>query len=120
MTSVERRDAGASTQDWEVEPFSIEIRPDRRRVVVVPRGELDIATVGELAEEIDELVVRGFDRIVVDLRDISFLDSSGLHLFVGEAARTDAQVTLIDGAPVVRRVIDLAGLRHLLRFEGPS
>src|SRR5688572_1791778 len=96
----------------EPEPFSVEIRPDRRRVRVVPRGELDMATVDDLAAEIDELVARGFDSVVLDLRETSFLDSSGVHLLLKQTARTDVQVTLIDGVPVVGRVIDLAGVRH--------
>jgi anti-anti-sigma factor len=86
-------------------------------VFVVPRGELDIATVDQLAAEIDELVTRGFDTIVLDLRATSFLDSSGVHLLLKQTTRPDAQVTLIDGTPAVRRVIELTGVRHLLRFE---
>lgn len=117
MTS-ERRAGGASSRlEWELEPFSIEVRPDRRRVFVVPRGELDIATVDQLAAELDELVSRGFETIVLDLRATSFLDSSGVHLLIRQTARSDAQVTLIDGVPAIRRVIDLTGARQLLRFE---
>jgi anti-anti-sigma factor len=118
MTSVEQPAEAASVRvEWEPEPFSVEVLPDRRRVVVVPHGEVDIATVDQLAEEIDELVGRGFDTVVVDLRATSFLDSSGVHLLLRQSARNDALVTLVDGAPAVARVIDLAGVRRLLRFE---
>ena len=118
MTSVERRAEDASSWlEWELEPFSVDVRPHRRRVFVVPRGELDIATVDQLAAEIDELVSRGFHTIVLDLRATSFLDSSGVHLLLDQTARPDVQVTLIDGAPAIRRVIDLTGARPLLRFE---
>jgi anti-anti-sigma factor len=118
MTSAERRAGDASGGlEWELEPFSVDIRPDRRRVFVVPRGELDIATVDRLAAEIDELVSRGFDTIVLDLRATSFLDSGGVHLLMRQTARADAHVTLIDGVPAIRRVIDLTGARPLLRFE---
>jgi anti-anti-sigma factor len=118
MTSVERRGKGASMRfEREFERFSVEVLPDRRRVVVVPHGEVDIATVGEVAAEIDELIGRGFETVVLDLRATSFLDSSGVHLLLRQSARTDALVTLIDGTPAVRRAIDLAGVRRLLRFE---
>lgn len=118
MTSVQRRAEGASIRiEREPEPFEVEVLPDRGRVVVVPHGEVDMATVDQLAGEIDELIGRGFDSVVVDLRGTSFLDSSGLHLLIRESARTDARVTVIDGAPAIRRVIDLAGIRQLLRFE---
>jgi hypothetical protein len=46
------------------EPFTLEIRPDRDRVVVTPLGEVDLATVDAVANEIDELVARGFRQIV--------------------------------------------------------
>jgi anti-anti-sigma factor len=118
MRSIARRAEGASIRvEREPEPFRVEVLPDRRRVVVVPYGEVDIATVGQLAAEIDELVGCGFDTVVIDLRATSFLDSSGLHLLLRQSARPDARVTIIDGAPVVSRAIDLAGVRRLLRFE---
>jgi anti-sigma B factor antagonist len=121
MTSVQRRGEGASIRvEREPDPFEVEVRRDRRRVVVVPHGEVDIATADQLASEIDDLVGRGFDTVVLDLRATSFLDSSGLHLLLRQSARTDARVTLIDGAPAVRRAIDLAGIRELLRFEVAS
>ena len=99
------------------EPFSVETRPDRERVIVVPFGELDMATVGRVAAEIDDLAARGFDAIVLDLRATSFIDSSGVHLLLKQTARRDIRVTLIDGGQPVRRVIDLAGIRELLPFE---
>jgi len=121
MRSIERRDEGASIGfEQGPEPFRVEVLPDRRRVVVVPRGEVDMATVGQLAREIDELVGRGFDTVGLDLRTTSFLDSSGLHLLLEQSAHPDAQVTLVDGMPAVRRAIDVAGIRPLLRFEAAA
>jgi anti-anti-sigma factor len=99
------------------EPFRVEIRPDRRRVLVVPRGELDLDSVGAVAAEVDELVAGGFDAIVIDLRATSFIDSSGVHLLVESARRGDARITVIDGPPPVSRVFDLAGVRDVLPFE---
>src|SRR4051794_8096219 len=62
------------------EPFAIEVRPARERVVVAPRGELDLATTEGLEAEIDGLVNAGFAEIVLDLRGLSFIDSTGLCL----------------------------------------
>jgi anti-anti-sigma factor len=118
MQSFERHATGVSMQlEREDEPFSVEVVPARERVVVVPRGDLDIATVDQVAGAIDDLVGRGFASLVLDLRATSFLDSSGVHLLLRETARTDAWVTLVDGAPAMGRVLDLVGVRHLLRFE---
>ena len=99
------------------EPFRVEIRPDRQRVFVEPHGELDLDTVGDLRAAVDDLALRGFEAIVIDLRATTFLDSSGLHLLIAQAARTDARITLIDGSKVVSRVFDLTGVRDALPFE---
>lgn len=99
------------------EPFSVEIRPDRQRVFVVPRGELDLATAPAVEAEIEELVARGFDAIVVDLRAVTFVDSSGVHLLLRQSARPDVRLTVIDGPKPVRRVFELAGVRDALPFE---
>jgi anti-sigma B factor antagonist len=99
------------------EPFSVETRPDRRRVLVIPRGELDLATVDAVSKEIDELVVRGFGQIVLDLRQISFMDSTGLRIVLHHARRDDVFVTVIDGPDAVSRLFDLTGARSAIRFE---
>jgi anti-anti-sigma factor len=103
--------------EWQSEPFSIEVRPARERVVVVPCGQLDVATVGQLAAAINELAGRGSDAIALDLRETSFMDSSGVHLLLEQTARADAKVTVIDASNPVRRVLDLVGVRHLLAFH---
>jgi anti-sigma B factor antagonist len=117
MRNAERIGIGQWTGEGRPEPFRVEIRPDRERVLVAPHGELDLATVDQVAAEIDDLVARGFDAIVIDLRATSFLDSSGLCLLLRQTARTDAHITVIDGSAAVSRLFDLTGVRHALPFE---
>jgi anti-sigma B factor antagonist len=102
------------------EPFAVEIRPDRERVFVIPRGELDLATAGQVSEEIDDLVTAGFRAIVLDLRRLSFMGSTGIRLVLHHTGRRDATVQLIDGAEPIRRVFDVVGLRDVLPFVAPS
>jgi anti-anti-sigma factor len=99
------------------EKFRVETRPDRDRVFVVPHGELDLATAPAVAGAIDDLMARRFDRIVLDLRETSFMDSTGLRLVIAQTTRADGRVTLIDGPSAVGRLFDLAGLREKLPFE---
>ena len=58
-------------------------------------------------------MLRGFEAIVIDLRATTFLDSSGLHLLIAQAERTDVRITLIDGPAVVSRLFDLTGVRDV-------
>jgi anti-sigma B factor antagonist len=99
------------------EPFRVEIRPDRQRVFVEPHGELDLDTVDQLRAAVDDLALRGFEAIVIDLRATTFLDSSGLHLLIAQAERRDVRITLVDGPELVSRLFDLAGVRKILPFE---
>jgi anti-anti-sigma factor len=117
MRNIERLPLEPRQPDPVLEPFRLEVRPDRQRVFVAPCGELDLATVDQLRTQIDDLVERGFGAIVVDLRETSFMDSSALHLLIDESARNDACVSIIDGRKPVSRLFDLAGVRSLLRFE---
>ena len=102
--------------------FRISVTPDEDRVLVAPEGELDLSTALPLEEELHGLQARGFQRLVLDLRGLTFLDSSGLRLLVN--ARRDAlergkKFSLIDGAPRVCRVLDITGLRPHFEFEPP-
>jgi anti-sigma B factor antagonist len=111
---AERTELAASVRP---EPFSVEVRPDRRRVLIVPHGELDLDTVPAVATQVDELIARGFDALVIDLRATSFIDSSGVHLLFKCAQRTDARITVMDGPPAVSRIFDLTNAREILVFE---
>ena len=72
-------------------------------------GELDLSNVGSLRAAIDATYGRGLDRIVFDLSELEFMDSSGLAMFVAIAERI-ATVELRNPRPVMRRIIELTGL----------
>jgi anti-anti-sigma factor len=118
VRNAQRLDVGERSDGAALpEPFRIEVRPDRRRVFVEPHGEIDLDTVDQLRATVDDLALRGFEAIVIDLRATTFLDSSGLHLLISQADRIDPRITLIDGPEVVSRLFDLAGVRAILSFE---
>jgi anti-sigma B factor antagonist len=86
-------------------------------VIVVPHGELDLATVEILRAEFDGLVSRGFASIVLDLRGLEFLDSTGLRFILEQTAGAQVAVTLIDGDAAVSKLFDVTGTRSSLPFE---
>jgi anti-anti-sigma factor len=97
----------------------VDVEPEREVVRVVPIGELDMGTVGQLAEKVTELRDAGFKCVVLDLRRLEFMDSTGLHLIL-EAdahARTNGHdFTVIPGPPVIQRLFELSGVGGHLRF----
>jgi anti-sigma B factor antagonist len=102
--------------------FRTTIRADGDTVTVVPDGELDIATVPILDGDLTAVRDLGFDAIAVDLRGLTFIDSSGVHLLVrwsaGAAAR-GYEFRLIPGSDRIQLVFRLNGLLGALGFERP-
>jgi anti-sigma B factor antagonist len=104
----------------ELEPFRVEVHPERDTVRVVPVGEVDIATVGELDASLHELHGIGFQRFLLDLRELTFMDSSGLRLILEWHARARVNgisLALVPGPAIVQRVFELAGVLDQLPFE---
>jgi len=79
-----------------------------------PNGEIDIATAGPLREELLALVEAEHpDHLVVDLRDVTFMDSSGLAVLIRvhkQQLQHGGDVTVINPTPSVRRILRITGL----------
>jgi anti-sigma B factor antagonist len=98
--------------------FACEVRPDRGSVVVRLAGEPDVRVAGDVAAIVEELLDARFPRVVVDLRALRFLDSSGLHMLVAarSAERRQAAVSLVRGPGNVERVLALTGTESRFTF----
>jgi anti-sigma B factor antagonist len=99
--------------------FDVNVHPERESARVVPIGELDISTADVLADKLRELEGAGFDRIVLDLRRLEFIDSTGLRLILERNAYAQAnnhELALIAGPPAVQRIFDVMGLLDRLTF----
>ena len=98
-------------------PFAVEVQRRDAVAIVQPRGELDLATVETLRAALD--AIKSTERLVLDLRGLSFIDSTGLHLLVAlnQRAQCDGlQLTLVRPAAPVDRAIQLCGLDQQLPF----
>jgi anti-anti-sigma factor len=102
--------------------FRVELVPDRTRILVAPLGELDMATAGQVHDAIAEVRERGFDRIVLDLRGVTFMDSTGVRLLVWARSASHEgtwSFSIIDGSEQVQHVLVLAGVSHLFTRASP-
>jgi anti-anti-sigma factor len=100
--------------------FRFETIPERDRVRIVPVGEVDLATTPRLAEAIDDLRGSGFDHVVLDLRGVTFIDSTGLRLILelhGVAGTDSLTFELIPGPPAVQRIFEATGTLDRLPFR---
>ena len=87
------------------------------------RGEIDLATVPILEAALDDALARE-GPVVLDLRDVSFGDSSGLHLVVCAdrgAHQSGRRLVIVKGPPQVHRPFVLTGLDARLEIvEEPA
>ena len=99
--------------------FRVDVVHERGGVRLCPVGEIDIASIGRLRESMDAAVAAGADRLVLDLRGTTFLDSTGLHFAVEAdawASQNGAEFSIIPGPPAVQRTFDVASLTAELPF----
>jgi anti-anti-sigma factor len=77
-------------------------------------GDVDAATAPVFAEVLTAMMTNGADvsHVVVDMRRVSFIDSSGLAVLIGAEHRRDGDATLRLRSPSrqVRRLLEVSGL----------
>ena len=81
--------------------------------VVVPKREIDFVTAPQLSAELDRAIAEGDSKVVVDLCDVTFMDSSGAHALLEASKRLRAldrgfSVICVRGS--VSRLLELLGL----------
>ena len=92
-------------------------------VVLALGGELDLATVAVLQEEL-ERAIPGRGAVVIDLSGLRFIDSSGLDVLMQaerELYAWGGRLVLVRETPAVRRIFELTGLdRYFAWCDSPS
>jgi anti-sigma B factor antagonist len=93
--------------------FTISTSERQGRAVVLIRGELDLATAPDLERVVYEHLDAQRD-VVVDLRELDFMDSTGLRVLVASHARVrDGQRFLVVRPPAggaIAKILTIAGV----------
>jgi anti-sigma B factor antagonist len=88
--------------------------------IVTLEGELDISGAAVLEQEVERLATEpGIDSVVLDLRGLEFLDSSGLRLVALADRRLGSEerrLALVRGRDTVQRVFDITRMTERLDF----
>jgi anti-anti-sigma factor len=104
----------------ELIPFASAVTYVGERGVITIRGELDLAAAPILRREVGATLGRPIAALTLDLRDLRFLDSSGLHCLVharDDAAERQVEFELVSVPRHARRLINVTGLSDLLGVE---
>lgn len=93
--------------------FNISESIEAHTVRIKVSGELDVAVIDQLQTRIDS-VARAGETVVLDLSELSFIDSSGLNVIVTafRQAKRDGWELRVepDMTPPVKRVVTMMGL----------
>jgi anti-sigma B factor antagonist len=99
--------------------LSSESIDDARHVVAVT-GEIDLFTAPELKSALGEALESGHSRIVVDLTQTTFLDSTALGVLIGAVKRLrsrDGALTIVNTDPNIAKTFEITGLDQIFTIR---
>ncbi len=100
----------------ERQTLAVSAGPDRTGTLVRAEGDLDFETAGTLRDLLRTVVLKPGERLALDLRAVSFFDSSGLGALLAArdlALEAGATVELLPPPEHIERVLDAVGLTDL-------
>ncbi len=102
-------------EEWP--PFAVTEEPLPSGLAFSVSGELDLATAPDLRERLGAALDSGMTRIVVDLREVTFMDSIGLAavLHVRKRLLADGRLALVVAPDsYAQLVLEIAGMPRAL------
>src|SRR2546421_5903813 len=103
-------------------PFNIQVSEQETAARVRLSGEIDLAAVEAIETALLPLEER-YRTVIVDLRDVTFLDSTGLRAIVSADARArknGLDLRIVRGPEGVQKILYLAGLDKILPLIDPD
>lgn len=104
--------------------IAIKLRHGSQAEVVALSGELDLSTAHSVQREFERIEDRDPAVLVLDLRQVSFMDSTGLRMLLGahvRARRGRRRVVFVRGPEAVHRVFRITRVDGQLEFvDDPS
>jgi anti-sigma B factor antagonist len=98
-----------------VQPFELESILAGNCAVLRITGEIDVYTAPELRERVIHLIDGGTRHLIIDLRQVTFLDSTGLGALVGSLKRLrthGGSLKLVTSAERIMEIFRITGLNR--------
>ncbi len=97
--------------------FAVTEHPiDTARHVLAVRGEIDLFTAPELKQVLAESIEAGRTRVVVDLTETTFLDSTALGVLIGAVKRLrsrDGAMAIVNIDENIAKTFEITGLDQI-------
>ena len=101
--------------------LQIELEHYRKALIVRLKGELDHHTAESVKNRMEEAIMRGnSSHIILSLKDLSFMDSSGLGVILGRYKLITAKggkMVVCNVNPAVYRLFEMSGLFKILSIQ---
>ena len=98
--------------------IAVESEEEAGVVRIALTGDLDVSTAGSVEQRLIELEeARKPERVILDLRGLQFIDSTGLSLLINADRRgrqAGRRVTVVSGTGAPRRILETTGLKGRL------
>ena len=102
--------------------MGVEINVTGEVVTAYLSGEIDHHTAKYMRESIDNAVELNMPTLLVlDFKDVSFMDSSGIGLVMGRyrnLVKSGAELHITGASAPINRILKLAGIEKLAKLEG--
>ena len=99
------------------EEFAVTVSLQADRAIVEVRGELDVATGPTLCDAISALTRDGLAGVVIDLDEVTFIDSRGLNAMLEshrQVTEHDMTLRVVNLQPAVERLFRISGVDAVL------
>lgn len=100
--------------------MKIDIRNENGHAVARLAGEIDHHSARDARAQLDRYIITAQPReLTMDMRDITFMDSSGIGLIMGRSKlmrECGGRLEVHSPQPYIRRVLKLAGIERIVRI----
>lgn len=98
----------------------INIDQNEDHILVHVGGEIDAYTAPKLREQLMPLAEEQNQSLIISLKDVSYIDSTGLGVFIGlfkEATKNNGNLQLIDLSERLERLFQITGLNNVMTIS---
>jgi anti-sigma B factor antagonist len=103
--------------------LAIKIMEQGTTTTIALEGEWDLAEQRATRAAITTVLKRSPECVVLDLDQVSFIDSSGVHVLVElhkRSARQNVRLVIVPGPRAIQRLFDISQLTEALPFLSPA
>src|SRR5213080_1900019 len=97
--------------------FKLDKHQNKENTFVQVAGEIDAYTAPKLREELMPLAEEPHPSLIISLKEVSYIDSTGLGVFIGlfkEITKNNGELKLVDLSERLERLFHITGLSNVI------